>query len=579
MAQDSSAGPVRLVPRDSLGPAGPAGAQAEGGQTQPGLPTTIPKARIQGIEINPLEEIAPDSIGTLSPEEGGFGADMWRGTERLVAERLLRRLPRDMHSRTMRELARRLLLSVASPPAESVPPEAPSQSALLALRIERLALLGEVPALNRLLSVVPGRHEDESISRIRVDGLLLARQFDEACRLVRNRIASYHELPYWQKALVFCQMAAGEVDKGMLGLDLLREQGVADDPTFFALANAFMGVEADLPDDTELSPLHFAMLQAAGAPLPSGAVWRASPGLLFALANAPSADLEQRAQAAELVCAKGQLDGAVLAEIYQSFSFAAEELGNALGAVESLEGPRARALLYQAARNETLPATRAEVLRVALQRAERAGLYQALVPVLVPLIAEIEAVPELAWFATTAGRALYAAGRHEEASAWLTLGRQEAIISPQASAAVAVLWPYSRLAGGAALTTDGNLAAWRAMREGMGGRALGRSQSLLRASFQALGERDPLPWSLIAANGEPVSRLLPNAALLYALEEASDARRIGETVLLSLVVLGEGGPAQSHTLALGAVLSALTRVGLEREARALAIEAALANGV
>ena len=76
-----------------------------------------------------------------------------------------------------------------------------------------------------------------------------------------------------------------------------------------------------------------------------------------------------------------------------------------------------------------------------------------------------------------------------------------------------------------------------------------------------------------------VGRPLPGAAFLYALEDASEARRLGETVALALIVLGEAGPAESHDLALGAVLSGLTRVGLEREARALAIEAALANGI
>ncbi|MEE8505132.1 MAG: antifreeze protein, partial [Kiloniellales bacterium] len=89
----------------------------------------------------------------------------------------------------------------------------------------------------------------------------------------------------------------------------------------------------------------------------------------------------------------------------------------------------------------------------------------------------------------------------------------------------------------------------------------------------------PMPWSVIAADGAPAPRSLPNAALLYALEEASESQRIGETVLLALVVLGEDGPGKSHTIALSAVLSALGRIGLEQEARNLAIEAALANGV
>jgi hypothetical protein len=231
-----------------------------------------------------------------------------------------------------------------------------------------------------------------------------------------------------------------------------------------------------------------------------------------------------------------------------------------------------------------LPATRAEVLRVALQNAQDSGFYQAAVSVLLPLLLEIPASPELAWFAGPAGRALYAAGRFEQASAWLALGRQEAILNPQAATAVAALWPYSRLAGDVALTTDSNLAAWNALRDGQGGpdgagEGQGRRQTLLRAAFQALGEQDPLPWNTIAALSTAEARPLANAALLFALQDAGESGRVGEAVLLSLAVLGQAGPAESHIMALSTALTALNRVGLGKEARALAIEAALANGV
>jgi hypothetical protein len=106
-----------------------------------------------------------------------------------------------------------------------------------------------------------------------------------------------------------------------------------------------------------------------------------------------------------------------------------------------------------------------------------------------------------------------------------------------------------------------------------------RRQTLLRAAFQALGEQDSLPWNTIATAAEATPRPLPAAALFYALQDASESQRVGETVLLTLVVLGTAGPAESHVMALSWAIAALNRIGLEHEARALAIEAALANGV
>ena len=582
--------PLSLVPPAGLGAAT---APAPGGGL---LPTVIeaPAAATaigrSAIEVNPLAEIAPDSIGTLDPRAGGFGVEMWQGSDRRIVTRLLGLLPGAMSSRGMRSLARRLLTSIASPPISQFEFGDETERSLLALRIDRLMALGEVAELNNLLALVPSRRDDEPRARTRVDGMLLAHDTAEACRLVRNGIASYHQVAYWQKAMVLCQMIGGEVDQMMLGLDLLRETG-ADDPIFFALAGAVFGAEPEIPGDATLTPLHLAMMQAIGIEPPPGSVAGASPALLSAIAQAPNLDREQRAAAAERACAMGLLDGAGLARIYDGFSFTAQELAGAIGAIETLTGPRRHALLYQAARDQNLPASRAEILRVALDLGEAEGLYQALVPVYLPLLLEIPVTPELTWFAVGAGRALYAAGRYEHASAWLSLGRQEALINPQASTAAASLWPYSRLAGGAALTTDGTLAAWRGLRAGMGtGRpetaggaggdgALHRSQTLLRAVFEALGERDPLSWGQIAAEGDAANHIAPNAALLYALDEASESRRIGETVLLSLIVLGAEGPGGSHAFALSAALTALGRIGLETEARALAIEAALANGI
>ena len=609
-----------IIPAPSGAASEPDRKSEEGGAETPAA-RSVERATIRGIEVNRLAELSPDSVGVLGPDNGGFGLDMWKGTEREVVARLLPRLPGEIRSRGLRDLARRLLLSIATPPASaaglsiaelargqsfgnrsigaaslrsvslgtvlggaaapSAEPETDeSPASLLALRVERLRGLGEVAGLNRLLAVVPSNQETESIARARVDGLLLVYEVDEACRLVRRGIALYHEVSYWPKALVFCQMVAGETDQMMLGLDLLREQGATGDTAFFALAGAMSGGDAAaVGDDVELSPLHLAMMRATTQPLPPGSAERASPALRIAIAEAPNADLEQRARAAERACEVGAVAGGALARIYAAFDFTAEELASAISTGGSLEGPRGRALLYQAARQETLPAARAEVLRVALDHGESEGLYHAAVAALEPLLSEIQVQPEFAWFAATAGRAYYATGQFELASAWMMLGKQEALLNPQAVATAAALWPYSRLAGGNALTTDGSLAAWRASREGMGDRGVSRLQALLRASFQALGEPDPLPWIRLAADAGSEARSLPDAALLYALREASEARRVGETVLLSLILLGEAGLAESHTMALGAVLSALDRVGLVVEARAIAIEAALKNGV
>jgi hypothetical protein len=50
-------------------------------------------------------------------------------------------------------------------------------------------------------------------------------------------------------------------------------------------------------------------------------------------------------------------------------------------------------------------------------------------------------------------------------------------------------------------------------------------------------------------------------------------------VLLAMLVLGEGGPTKASPILLRQVLMSLRAIGFEQDARALAVEAALAAGI
>jgi hypothetical protein len=66
--------------------------------------------------------------------------------------------------------------------------------------------------------------------------------------------------------------------------------------------------------------------------------------------------------------------------------------------------------------------------------------------------------------------------------------------------------------------------------------------------------------------------------LWRALDRAAAERRLGETVLLALHMLG-GEPQATHPEALTAGLRALRAVGLNQEARAIAMATALQMGL
>ena len=562
--------PIQLAPPSLFAPIGEPATGATGGAGG---------GDKQGIEVNQLETIKAEAIGILEPDDGGLGAAMWRGTDRSTVEELLLRLPADYRSATLRDLARRLLLSNAATPGGE------GDNSLLALRIERLVALGDAEGVAELTRVVPQRLIQQPVARARVDSLFLTGDLDTACRDVRNGASAYAGEVYWAKALVFCQIVEGRADEAALGLALLREQVGDGDPAYFALVEAISGVDVDLPQAAASTPLRAAMLRFSGKKAPAGLLDGLSGGLLAAVAMMPNLSLTDRAMAAERAVAGGAMEAEGLREVYSAFAFAAEEMGTVLEVAPALDGPLGRALLYQAARAESLPVTRAEILNVALDSALESGHYPDQVQVLAPLLAEVPPQPQLLWFAETAGRAFFVTRRYEQAGSWFALARSQIGVEPAATEAVARLWPYAGMAGFRAAGKSESLTAWRTFWVSATAGAASdqdgaEEQLLLRASFQALGTPEPASWVELAKDGDlSFEAPLADIPLLYAIQDAAAAGRAGEAVLTALVTLGSKAPGEMHPVALGGVLGAFRALGLEDEARSLAVENALARGV
>jgi hypothetical protein len=73
--------------------------------------------------------------------------------------------------------------------------------------------------------------------------------------------------------------------------------------------------------------------------------------------------------------------------------------------------------------------------------------------------------------------------------------------------------------------------------------------------------------------------LVPPPAFWPAIENAARAGRVGETVLLAILMLGPDGTLGADAALLRDVVMALRAVGLENDSRTLALEAALVNGL
>jgi hypothetical protein len=237
-----------------------------------------------------------------------------------------------------------------------------------------------------------------------------------------------------------------------------------------------------------------------------------------------------------------------------------------------------------------------------------------------PVLKRIPPSAELIWFAPEAVRALLLNNENIAAEAWVALMRASALFNKDTNKAIAQLMPIVRLMGSSEADEwhTAKISTWWASAKGQ--KDAVAKAALLYSLFDALGEPVPAEsWENLVTGGARRSVSMPNPALWFRLLEATEAagrgeggsesetaqstdiatdiatdagegasdagasigagRRVAETVLLSLLALGEAGPAGADPLLLRQVLISLRTAGFEKEARAMAVEAALASGL
>ncbi|MEM7121096.1 MAG: hypothetical protein AAF563_07470 [Pseudomonadota bacterium] len=529
------------------------------------------------VEIEALTAPSGGGAGTLDAETGGLPSDMWRDADPAIAQALLPNIPTATDSAAMNRLAGRLLLSAAEPPRAIDPAE------FLGYRVDRLVALGRGEDAEALLSSAGNLTREPAVMGPRINQMLLEGDVAGACPLIRE-ILRADDGVYWQEAMIFCQRIDGQDGQADLGLSLLRDQGADISPLFLRLDRAVRGEPgATLDSLADVNPLLLAMaLQADVAILPA-AVSDGEPAVLAALAQDQDLTLDTRLPAAEIAVAQAVLDPAELGAIYDQVTFTDVERANALSTAQKIGGPKGRALLYQAGQTQPSETARAEVYRALLANALADGgivSYAAIARVIAPEVSTLRLTPELSWFAGDAVAALLVAGDPEAAARWWPLLEDRARSDGTALAESQSLWPLMRMAFGEQLPDDGErMKVWWeqiAADTESDPRARGEIYASLLTGLDDEAVDPLLPELLL---GPQESReAVQKTVLIDAMIRSASTQQVGQTVLVALVVLGDGGPSGADAVTLGAVVSALREVGLGQDARLIALEAAFANG-
>ena len=529
----------------------------------------------EGISSGVLGELDFAAAGLLTPQNGGFGPDMWRGADRAFVEKLLATLPVTTPYPTLQKLTQRLLLSAADPPS------GPSSGvSFLALRLGRLIDAGQFETAAQMAALA-GPARDEALAQVRAQLALASNDIKPACLMAAEYVKT-SSAAFWLKLSGFCHILNGDETAAQLSASLAAETD-PDDTAYQTLLTALISKSSKLPKSLPpLDIIHLAMIRFASLPLPSPISDSASAGELKMMAHMPGASVETRLPAAERAEAAGAIGPEEVLQLYSELPFSVEDRARARDLAQKLPAAKANALMFQSVRGQDSPASLALALSAGLSMARASNSFATFARVNLTPIRDLAPTPDLLEIAPIMGRALLAAGDPAAARRWydLALSLSRPGNNPVAARTAQELWPLLRLALPPEAMPDdpAEISTWLALLKPEEKASKGL---LVLSALSALGHATPeAEWiNMMGNSGGPEPDAIAPVALLHLLMEASQSGRVGQTVLLSLICLGDEGKRLREPFMLGLTLRALQTVGLGVEARALALETALLAGI
>lgn len=543
-----------------------------------------------GVSVGALPSLATPAVGLLGPTTGGFGPALWEGSDSASVRASLEALPTITGSQTLTDLTRRVLLTRADGPgaqqASAGGGSADLGPSFLSQRLDALYRAGWTNYVRQMISQARGTEEDPGVLAVESKVGLLNRELDSACANAARIRTTTTDL-FWTQMQTVCYLAVEDRARANLTADLLRERGLRDDAFFTLVAN--LADDAGLPVEDIEAPnaIHIALLRLAGLSFPEAALGTADPVILRTLAETTGTgegaliSAEGRVQAAEAAVGAGALSADRLAALYRSTPLDPAELADLETQARTGEPDvMLRAKLFQAQEAEALPAEKAKWLVLAIANYEAAGSRDTATALYEPIIRSLPVENDLGWAAAPFMPLLAARSDQGTVAAWLTLlerHRAATVTAPDPASADA-LRAYKLI------------AALQSPAPSLQGAGTLLDQRLIPALGPALFDRAVLEYQLLDGLGQPVPltarrvvrdhtilgrEQLPDPAVLSGLEAASFTQRAGETVLYAVRAIGTTGLANANALTLETAVQSLARVGLEREARALAAEAIL----
>lgn len=571
-----AAGAVALA----AAPAAPAAAQTPlGWGADDEAAPSAPSESETGIAVEELGAGDPFAPSGLEPSRAALPSDLWSGSTSQDLASLFDALPGEGWSVAAAELTARALATSSSAPAGEA-----SAEAIAAARVGALARLGRVEAVEAIVWGAIGGLENPALARHGAVAGFARGNNETACAL-SDGLTQGRDAPFWLRARAACAALNGARGAAELTLSLARDRGTEGvDDSFAAWVVGDLEAAAPPRDAIEV-----ALARLAGAPLDVGLAETLTLMEAAGAALDAEAPIGLRLEAARRAAAAGAITVAAYDAALAAGAVPGERDPSALfEAALAQEGGRQAALLRQIARTPDVdPALAADAISVALDSALSAADFLLAARLYRDDLAELPRTAATVAYAPVFAEAAAAAGDASLARLWLTtrtersgpitlgdpapIDETELSLDPGDAAAIDVL---IALADPFSDRTRLSEAALERLAV-----AEGRS-----AEETAAADRDALLLVALGATGAPLraagDRAVEGGATswetlreVFAMEAAVEADALGEAVARAAIALASAEPGDPFVSA--SVARGLRRLGLESEARAVAIDAIL----
>jgi hypothetical protein len=500
--------------------------------------------------------------GFLTATTGGMPANAWRDTSLATAKKLVSGLWPAPHSRALRDLQFKVMVSALNPPAN----DGSAAPGLFARKVDRLAAMGEGESLNEMVRSA-GAYEDPAIAASVVNAMMMAGERDGACAIVaKHKLAQ----PFAKRAEVACLLVAGD-NAGALAAVASPQAADAGLATLTRVAAGGLP-----PSAAPLSPLDgpaMIMLALAHVTPPAAALRSDQPPLIRALVAQKTLPIATRLEIAERGEALAVIEATRLSDLYVE----AVREGAALPPAMAK-----RAKLVAAVRAADKPAELMPAIATLYADTQGSPLFPTVARASATGLLNLPPKPEFANVAQEAIRGFLLLGDTQLTKAWTKLALSAAFNNARALNALDRLVPLIAVAG---IDNPHHLPAeevnrWYELMRADDARAAPLRGNLMLELLRASGvDVPPRSTDLPEAPPAGVRLVTPPAATLQALRAAAEGRRRAEASLLAAHAIAETPPTDLHPAAVGAIVRALIAAGEAQAARLFAIETAIAHGL